>query len=111
MNVLGNMTYDGLWNFGSFSNLNYEFTELIIFVIMGAIGGVLGAFHNFVNHKITIFRMRYVSQFVSTLDSILFILDIDSLWGINNCLDKLWRYYAVVFTTFNGQSFRFIFLQ
>lgn len=63
MNVLGNMTYDGLWNFGSFSNLNYEFTELIIFVIMGAIGGVLGAFHNFVNHKITIFRMRYASLF------------------------------------------------
>lgn len=64
MNVLGNMTYDGLWNFGSFANLNYELTELIIFVVMGAIGGVLGAFYNFVNHKITIFRMRFVSLFV-----------------------------------------------
>lgn len=66
------MTYDGLWNFGSFDDLNYELTELIIFVIMGAIGGVVGAFYNFVNHRITIFRMRLVS----------FLVDVNSWLGI-----------------------------
>uniref|UniRef100_A0A1B6JQE8 Chloride channel protein n=1 Tax=Homalodisca liturata TaxID=320908 RepID=A0A1B6JQE8_9HEMI len=57
----GNMSYDGLLNFGSFDNLNYELPELLIFVVMGAIGGLLGAFFNFTNHKLTVFRMRYLN--------------------------------------------------
>ncbi|PVD38860.1 hypothetical protein C0Q70_01485 [Pomacea canaliculata] len=54
------LSYPGLINFGSFNALTYSGFELPIFVVMGALGGILGALFNFINHKLTLFRLRYM---------------------------------------------------
>ncbi|XP_067006232.2 H(+)/Cl(-) exchange transporter 7 [Anabrus simplex] len=56
----GELTYSGLLNFGKFDSISYEFMELFIFVVMGMIGGLLGALFNHINYKLTVFRMRYI---------------------------------------------------
>ncbi|XP_049852821.1 H(+)/Cl(-) exchange transporter 7 isoform X4 [Schistocerca gregaria] len=56
----GELTYSGLLNFGKFENISYEMTELLIFVVMGIIGGLLGSLFNHINYKLTVFRMRYL---------------------------------------------------
>ncbi|CAG9773741.1 unnamed protein product [Ceutorhynchus assimilis] len=56
----GNLTYPGLFNLGEFESFTYKIYEIPLFIIMGAIGGLLGAFWNHINYKITVFRMRYV---------------------------------------------------
>ncbi|XP_039293986.1 H(+)/Cl(-) exchange transporter 7 [Nilaparvata lugens] len=56
----GELTYSGLLNFGKFDSLNYELFELVLFVLMGAIGGLLGSLFNYCNYKLTVFRMRYI---------------------------------------------------
>lgn len=87
----GNMSYDGLLNFGSFDDLNYHMPELIIFVIMGAIGGLLGAFYNWANHKLTVFRMRYVrTKWLKVLEVLMVsavscTLAISMVYGIEQC--------------------------
>ncbi|VEN38135.1 unnamed protein product [Callosobruchus maculatus] len=58
--VPGNLSYPGLLNLGKFDSFNYEFFELPIFLIMGAMGGFFGALWNHINFKITVFRMRYI---------------------------------------------------
>ncbi|XP_054264197.1 H(+)/Cl(-) exchange transporter 7-like [Macrosteles quadrilineatus] len=89
----GNMSYDGLLNFGSFDDLNYHMPELIIFVVMGAIGGLLGAFYNFANHKLTVFRMRYIrSRWLKVLEVLLVsgvscTLAIFMVYGMEQCVD------------------------
>ncbi|XP_060522651.1 H(+)/Cl(-) exchange transporter 7 [Cylas formicarius] len=56
----GDLTYPGLLNLGKFETFKYEMFELPLFIIMGCIGGLLGALWNHINYKITVFRMRYV---------------------------------------------------
>ncbi|KAL2101742.1 hypothetical protein ACEWY4_003503 [Coilia grayii] len=60
----GNLSYPGLINFGSFDNdkLNYTLYEIPLFILMGAVGGLLGALFNFLNYWLTIFRIRYVHR-------------------------------------------------
>ncbi|CAG9856947.1 unnamed protein product [Phyllotreta striolata] len=60
--VPGDLNYPGLLNLGKFDNFGYEFFELPIFLIMGALGGLFGALWNHVNFKITVFRMRYITS-------------------------------------------------
>ncbi|XP_075233875.1 H(+)/Cl(-) exchange transporter 7-like isoform X2 [Lycorma delicatula] len=68
----GELTYSGLLNFGSFSNLNYELFELLLFILMGAIGGLFGSLFNYLNYKLTVFRMRYVSiRYLKVTEAIL----------------------------------------
>ncbi|KAL3877294.1 hypothetical protein ACJMK2_035024 [Sinanodonta woodiana] len=50
----------GLFNFGKFNTTNYAAVEIPFFLIMGAIGGFLGAIFNQVNYHLTMFRQRYV---------------------------------------------------
>ncbi|CAG7629207.1 unnamed protein product [Allacma fusca] len=56
----GELTYAGLLNFGKFDNTSYDFIEIPVFLLMGMIGGLLGALFNHINLKLTIFRMRHI---------------------------------------------------
>lgn len=56
----GELSYPGLINFGTFSDVNYSVYEIPFMLIMGLIGGLLGALFNYINQKLTVFRMRYI---------------------------------------------------
>ncbi|XP_076030012.1 chloride channel protein 7 isoform X4 [Oratosquilla oratoria] len=60
--VPGQLTYTGLLNFGAFDDLTYQIWEFIPFILMGILGGLLGALYNYINYRLTVFRMRYVQQ-------------------------------------------------
>lgn len=62
----GDLLYAGLLNFGKFESISYAMFELPIYMIMGAIGGLLGSLFNHINYKLTVFRMRY--DFLSFLE-------------------------------------------
>ncbi|XP_076822841.1 H(+)/Cl(-) exchange transporter 7-like isoform X2 [Clavelina lepadiformis] len=67
----GDLAYPGLINFGKFEG-TYEGFELPIFFFMGVIGGLLGALFNAINHKITIFRNKYVTiRFLKVVEVII----------------------------------------
>merc|ERR1719209_1195035 len=53
--IPGQLSNGGLLNFGSFENATYEVWELPFFLLIGALGGVLGAVFNHMNYKLTIF--------------------------------------------------------
>lgn len=60
----GELSYAGLLNFGKFDDkiISYSFIELPIYLMMGAAGGLFGALFNFINHKLTVFRMNYLNE-------------------------------------------------
>ncbi|XP_028406766.1 H(+)/Cl(-) exchange transporter 7-like [Dendronephthya gigantea] len=58
----GELSYPGLINFGSFSDIQYSVYEMPFLLIMGLIGGLLGALFNFINQKLTVFRIRYIKS-------------------------------------------------
>lgn len=58
--VPGNLSYPGLFNLGEFESFTYRIFEIPFFIVMGCIGGLLGALWNHINYKITVFRKRYV---------------------------------------------------
>ncbi|XP_045599780.1 H(+)/Cl(-) exchange transporter 7 isoform X2 [Procambarus clarkii] len=60
--VPGKLAYNGLLNFGKFDDLTYEIWEFIPFLLMGVMGGLLGALFNHINLKLTAFRMRYINK-------------------------------------------------
>lgn len=61
----------GLFNLGEFEPLPYEYYEIPIFVLMGCFGGLLGAFWNAMNMRISVFRSKLVS--LSTSDLLCFM--------------------------------------
>ncbi|XP_038275323.1 H(+)/Cl(-) exchange transporter 7 isoform X1 [Dermochelys coriacea] len=54
----------GLINFGRFDSekLGYTFQEIPIFIVMGVVGGILGAIFNALNYWLTMFRIRYIHR-------------------------------------------------
>lgn len=56
--VPGDLSYPGLLNLGKFDSFSYQVYELPIFVLMGAMGGLLGALWNHINYKLAVFRIR-----------------------------------------------------
>ena len=54
----GQLSNGGLLNFGQFDNASYDLWELPLFLLMGVVGGLLGALYNHINFKLTVFRMR-----------------------------------------------------
>lgn len=50
----------GTFNFGTFNNTSYYAPEMIIFIFMGAGGGLLGAVFNFANEHLTKWRMKHI---------------------------------------------------
>ncbi|XP_032667841.1 H(+)/Cl(-) exchange transporter 7 [Odontomachus brunneus] len=58
----GDLSYPGLLNLGKFESIPYEVYEIPLFMLMGTLGGALGALWNHVNYKITCFRLRFVTR-------------------------------------------------
>ncbi|XP_034567114.1 H(+)/Cl(-) exchange transporter 7 isoform X2 [Notolabrus celidotus] len=60
----GELSNPGLINFGRFETdtVAYNLYEIPLFIVMGAIGGLLGALFNVLNYWLTIFRIRYVHR-------------------------------------------------
>ncbi|KAL7297589.1 hypothetical protein TKK_0009265 [Trichogramma kaykai] len=56
----GDLSFSGLLNLGKFESISYQIYEIPLFIMMGTIGGLLGALWNHINYKITSFRMKYV---------------------------------------------------
>lgn len=52
----------GLINFGSFEGQTYASYEIPLFCVMAIVGGLLGTLFNAINHRLCIFRMRYVRK-------------------------------------------------
>lgn len=52
----------GLLNFGKFQDIDYSWFEMPIYALMGAFGGLTGAAWNYLNMKITIWRMKYLKS-------------------------------------------------
>ncbi len=70
----GQLSYAGLLNFGQFkeSDFSYNFAELPLYMFMGAIGGVLGAFFNYINYHLTVFRIRYLHmRWIKVLEAVI----------------------------------------
>ncbi|XP_043945055.1 H(+)/Cl(-) exchange transporter 7 [Protopterus annectens] len=74
-NKTGDLSSPGLINFGKFESkegLLYNYFEIPIFILMGAVGGVLGALFNALNYWLTIFRIRYIyNRFQQVIEAIL----------------------------------------
>lgn len=58
----GDLSYPGLLNLGKFDSIPYQVYEIPLFMIVGTIGGMLGALWNHINYKITCFRLKYITQ-------------------------------------------------
>ena len=62
---LGRDHADGLFAFGLFNDFSgYATFELFIFILMGAGGGVMGAFFNEMNRRAAVYRSEHVSPTV-----------------------------------------------
>ncbi|CAH0719483.1 unnamed protein product, partial [Brenthis ino] len=57
----GELSYPGLLNLGKMEPFPFQFYELPVFMLVGVIGGCLGALWNYINYKLSVFRIRYVS--------------------------------------------------
>ncbi|XP_022706969.1 H(+)/Cl(-) exchange transporter 7-like isoform X3 [Varroa jacobsoni] len=59
----GVLSSAGLLNFGSFgSSVHWEIIEIPLYMFMGAIGGVLGAFYNYLNYRLSVFRAQFIHR-------------------------------------------------
>ena len=61
--ILGIDQPASMFDFGTFNTFGgYHTYELLIFITMGAMGGILGAFFNHCSRRITIFRRDYINH-------------------------------------------------
>lgn len=61
--VLGVRNVNGLFAFGIFDDFDgYATYELLFFAIMGAAGGVMGAYFNYINMNVTKYRTKYIVE-------------------------------------------------
>ncbi|KAF7639500.1 Chloride transporter, ClC family [Meloidogyne graminicola] len=56
----GQLSWNGLANFGTFESKSYGIWELPLFALVGLFGGLSGAFFNFLNMKLSRFRKNYI---------------------------------------------------
>lgn len=66
-NWWGQADIENLFSFGEFNsisgeNSNFSIWELILFIIIGCLGGLIGACFNAANEHLTIWRMRNINQ-------------------------------------------------
>eukprot|EP00117_Sycon_ciliatum_P025792 scpid24505/ scgid3987/ H(+)/Cl(-) exchange transporter 7; Chloride channel protein 7 len=59
---VGDLSYNGLLDFGTFAGKPYFGYELVIFLVMGAIGGLVGALFNKINYRLSVYRRTYVDK-------------------------------------------------
>ena len=68
----GNLTANGLLNFGHFENATWSYYEIPIFALMGVFGGLLGAGWVAINTRITIIRTRLkMSKLIKAIEAAL----------------------------------------
>jgi H+/Cl- antiporter ClcA len=61
--TLGVDTPQSMFDFGRFDDFRgYATFELVIFVCIGCMGGVMGAFFNYINKRVTIFRTNHLNN-------------------------------------------------
>ncbi|KAI4456765.1 chloride channel protein clc family member [Holotrichia oblita] len=60
--VPGDLSYPGLLNLGKLESISYQIYELPLFMLIGCIGGLLGALWNHVNYKLSVFRIIYLRK-------------------------------------------------
>lgn len=58
---LGELSYPGLLNLGKLEPFPFQIYEVPVFMLFGAIGGLLGALWNHINYKLAVFRFRYIN--------------------------------------------------
>eukprot|EP00698_Gefionella_okellyi_P015198 TRINITY_DN4286_c0_g1_i1.p1 TRINITY_DN4286_c0_g1~~TRINITY_DN4286_c0_g1_i1.p1 ORF type:complete len:814 (+),score=118.51 TRINITY_DN4286_c0_g1_i1:176-2443(+) len=63
----GTLSQPGLLSFGSFigQNRGYDVWEVPFFIILGIVGGALGALFNGMNTRLTLFRQKHISRPIS----------------------------------------------
>ncbi|KAI5723524.1 hypothetical protein M8J76_007564 [Diaphorina citri] len=87
----GELTNSGLLNFGKFYDLRYDLLEMFFYVGAGVFGGLTGALYNSLNHKLTVFRIRYMSaRYVKVLEAVLVAMvsacvPIIMIYSIDDC--------------------------
>jgi hypothetical protein len=54
----------GLLNLGKMEPFPFQFYELPVFMLFGAIGGMLGALWNHINYRLSVFRIRYLLSYI-----------------------------------------------
>jgi len=72
----GQLTEQGVFTFGAFSSNTqniWRVQEVVLFIVMGALGGVMGAAFNAANVMLTKWRMKYASQPWQRLVEVLFV--------------------------------------
>ena len=61
--TLGVDTPQSMFDFGRFDDFRgYATFELVVFVCIGCVGGVMGAFFNYINKRVTIFRTNHLNN-------------------------------------------------
>jgi len=87
----GELAYDGLLNFGKFSDFPFSLWELPIFVAMGIMGGLSGALFNQMNYFLSVFRRRYLTSHWSKVVEVVVVCNVTVTVGfvmmylINDC--------------------------
>ncbi|KAL7639227.1 UNVERIFIED_CONTAM: hypothetical protein RMT77_010761 [Armadillidium vulgare] len=75
----GDLSNPGLLNLGKFNDLSYRFFEFIPFLFIGVFEGLLGSLFNFINYKLTVIRMRYLSSPFLRIAEALFVSQLTTL--------------------------------
>ncbi|XP_077866634.1 H(+)/Cl(-) exchange transporter 7-like [Saccoglossus kowalevskii] len=75
----GDLNYPGLISFGRFSNLKYDWYELLVFILMGIMGGLTGALFNFINRRITILRQRFINNRLSKMLEVVVVCTVTTI--------------------------------
>jgi chloride channel 7 len=71
--TFGDLSNPGLINFGKFTGVQYLWFEIPIFVVMGGVGGLLGAAFIAINIRITKFRNKYIRGRFSLLAEVVLV--------------------------------------
>uniref|UniRef100_A0A8R1DIT4 Chloride channel protein n=1 Tax=Caenorhabditis japonica TaxID=281687 RepID=A0A8R1DIT4_CAEJA len=77
----GWLSWTGLANFGVFEDKEYNVWEIPLFLLIGVIGGVLGALFNYLNTRLTEYRKIYVSSKLGRLFECLLVAAVSGFLG------------------------------
>ncbi|XP_033118089.1 H(+)/Cl(-) exchange transporter 7-like isoform X2 [Anneissia japonica] len=81
----------GLVNFGQFEGKDYYGYEIPIFIAMAIIGGLLGALFNFINYRLSLFRIKYLYKRWMNLAEAMFVASVTAtlaflaIYNIQDC--------------------------
>lgn len=94
MAIEGNFTFDGLFSFGTFTNDFWTMAALCVFVMMGVLGGLLGAAFNKMNTLLTQYRMKHVRTYRQGMKHVMYggllvtAVALTSMFLIDDCVPE-----------------------